>query len=39
MLDAEVIIVGAGPSSIALAHTLKHKVGLHDFMVRTLPKI
>ncbi|KAI9045671.1 uncharacterized protein KD926_008089 [Aspergillus affinis] len=33
MLDAEVIIVGAGPSSIALAHTLKHKVGLNDFTI------
>jgi cation diffusion facilitator CzcD-associated flavoprotein CzcO len=34
MLDAEVIIIGAGPSSIALAHTLKHKLGLKEFTVR-----
>ncbi|KAJ5864002.1 uncharacterized protein N7529_005918 [Penicillium soppii] len=33
MLDAEVIIVGAGPSSIALSHTLKHKLGLNDFTI------
>jgi len=31
-LDA--IIIGAGPSGIAMAHTLKHKLGFNDFTVR-----
>lgn len=30
-LDA--IIIGAGPSGIAMAHSLKHKLGFNDFMV------
>lgn len=28
-----VIIIGAGPSGVSLAHTLKHKMGFDDFMV------
>ena len=28
-----VVILGAGPSGIAMAHTLKHKLGLDDFLV------
>jgi cation diffusion facilitator CzcD-associated flavoprotein CzcO len=32
-LDA--IIIGAGPSGIAMAHTLKYKYGFNDFVVRT----
>lgn len=27
------IIIGAGPSGISLAHTLKYKMGFEDFMV------
>lgn len=37
MSNTEIIIVGAGPSSIALAHTLKHKLGFEDFTVSALP--
>jgi len=34
MMDhPEVIVIGAGPSGIALAHTLKHKLGFNDFTV------
>ncbi|PLB50096.1 monooxygenase [Aspergillus steynii IBT 23096] len=31
MATPEVIVIGAGPSGIALAHTLKHKLGFDDF--------
>lgn len=33
MADSNIIIVGAGPSGIAFAHTLKHKLGFKDFTV------
>ncbi|KAJ5683439.1 hypothetical protein N7462_006604 [Penicillium macrosclerotiorum] len=33
MEDAEIIVIGAGPSGIALAHTIKHKLGFHDFTI------
>lgn len=33
MPEVEIIVIGAGPSGIALAHTLKHKLGFHEFMV------
>lgn len=33
MASPEVIVIGAGPSGIALAHTLKHKLGFDDFTV------
>lgn len=33
MTGPEVIIIGAGPSGIALGHTLKHKLGFADFTV------
>ncbi|KIX00872.1 uncharacterized protein Z518_09937 [Rhinocladiella mackenziei CBS 650.93] len=33
MRNPEVIVIGAGPSGIALAHTLKHKLGFHDFTI------
>lgn len=33
MNSPDVIIVGAGPSGIALAHTLKHRLGYNDFTV------
>lgn len=33
MESPEIIIIGAGPSGIALAHTLKHKLGFDDFTV------
>jgi hypothetical protein len=29
----EAIIIGAGPSGIAMAHTMKNKLGYNDFMV------
>ncbi|KAJ5668457.1 uncharacterized protein N7477_007027 [Penicillium maclennaniae] len=31
MGNPEVIVIGTGPSGIALAHTLKHKLGFDDF--------
>lgn len=34
MKALEIIVIGGGPSGIALAHTLKHKLGFHDFTVR-----
>lgn len=33
MTSPEVIVIGAGPSGIALAHALKQKLGFHDFTV------
>lgn len=33
MNSPDVIVIGAGPSGIALAHTLKHKLGFDDFTV------
>lgn len=30
-LDA--IIIGAGPSGVAMAHSMKHKLGFEDFIV------
>lgn len=33
--NPEIIVIGAGPSGIALAHTLKHKLGFDDFTVGT----
>lgn len=33
MDNVSVIVIGAGPSGIALAHTLKHKLGFNDFTV------
>jgi cation diffusion facilitator CzcD-associated flavoprotein CzcO len=33
MRTPDVIIIGAGPSGIAMAHTLKHKLGFNDFTV------
>lgn len=33
MKRPEVIVVGAGPSGISLAHTLKYKLGCSDFTV------
>jgi cation diffusion facilitator CzcD-associated flavoprotein CzcO len=33
MNSTHVIVIGAGPSGIALAHTLKHKLGFNDFTV------
>lgn len=33
MASPEIIVIGAGPSGIALAHTLKHKLGFDDFTV------
>lgn len=33
MESPEIIVIGAGPSGIALAHTLKHKLGFNDFTV------
>lgn len=33
MENPEIIIIGTGPSGIALAHTLKHKLGFDDFTV------
>ncbi|KAL4876841.1 hypothetical protein BJY04DRAFT_210345 [Aspergillus karnatakaensis] len=33
MASPSVILIGAGPSGIALAHTLKHKLGFNDFTV------
>ncbi|KAL2826262.1 hypothetical protein BDW59DRAFT_171915 [Aspergillus cavernicola] len=33
MESPEVIVIGSGPSGIALAHTLKHKLGFHDFTI------
>jgi 2-polyprenyl-6-methoxyphenol hydroxylase-like FAD-dependent oxidoreductase len=36
MFDVEIIIIGAGPSGIALAHTLKHRLGFNDFTVSLL---
>lgn len=33
MLAPEVIVIGAGPSGIALAHSLKCKLGFDDFTV------
>jgi len=33
MQSPEVIVIGAGPSGIALAHTLKHRLGFRDFTV------
>lgn len=37
MGNPEVIIIGAGPSGISFAHTLKHKYGLNDFTVSCTP--
>ncbi|KAJ5823873.1 Pyridine nucleotide-disulfide oxidoreductase class-II [Penicillium robsamsonii] len=31
MTSPDVIVIGAGPSGIALAYTLKHKLGFNDF--------
>ncbi|KAJ5417027.1 uncharacterized protein N7487_000577 [Penicillium crustosum] len=31
MNSPDVIVIGAGPSGIALAHTLKHRLGFNDF--------
>jgi cation diffusion facilitator CzcD-associated flavoprotein CzcO len=36
MQSPEIIVIGAGPSGIALAHTLKHKLGFADFTVSEL---
>jgi cation diffusion facilitator CzcD-associated flavoprotein CzcO len=36
MTGPEVIIIGAGPSGISMAYTLKHKLGFNDFTV-TMP--
>ncbi|CEL10333.1 hypothetical protein ASPCAL13454 [Aspergillus calidoustus] len=33
MQSPEIIVIGAGPSGIALAHTLKHKLGFTDFTI------
>ncbi|KAE8333967.1 hypothetical protein BDV39DRAFT_211999 [Aspergillus sergii] len=33
MENLEIIIIGAGPSGIALAHTLKRKLGFYDFTI------
>ncbi|KAL3457221.1 hypothetical protein BJX64DRAFT_280735 [Aspergillus heterothallicus] len=33
MQSPEIIVIGAGPSGIALAHTLKHKLGFKDFTI------
>lgn len=33
MSSPEIIIIGAGVSAIALAHTLKQKMGFEDFTV------
>jgi len=33
MRSPDVIVIGAGPSGIAMAHTLKHKLGFDDFTV------
>lgn len=34
MNSPDVIVIGVGPSGIALAHTLKHRLGFNDFTVR-----
>jgi len=31
--DVDAIIIGAGPSGIAMSHTLKVKLGFNDFTV------
>lgn len=36
MESPEVIVIGTGPSGIAMAHTLKHKLGFDDFTVGKL---
>jgi cation diffusion facilitator CzcD-associated flavoprotein CzcO len=36
MQSPEIIVIGAGPSGIALAHTFKHKLGFNDFTVSEL---
>ncbi|KAL2788605.1 hypothetical protein BJX66DRAFT_326967 [Aspergillus keveii] len=33
MQSPEIIVISAGPSGIALAHTLKHKLGFNDFTI------
>lgn len=33
MTSLEIIVIGAGPSGITLAHALKYKLGFHDFTV------
>jgi cation diffusion facilitator CzcD-associated flavoprotein CzcO len=33
MPGPNIILIGAGPSGIAMAHTLKYKLGFDDFMV------
>ncbi|KAL2834565.1 hypothetical protein BJY01DRAFT_239142 [Aspergillus pseudoustus] len=33
MQSPEIIVIGAGPSGIALAHTLKHRLGFNDFTI------
>jgi NADH dehydrogenase FAD-containing subunit len=37
MAPPTVIVIGAGPSGISMAYTLKHKLGFDDFTVRKFP--
>lgn len=36
--DADAIIIGAGPSGIAMVHSLKHKIGFNNFTVSEWPQ-
>jgi hypothetical protein len=37
MAPTTIIVIGAGPSGISMAYTLKHKLGFDDFTVRKFP--